>query len=91
MAQLNLPKALARYTNGSTDLKISGATLQDILVNLTAGYNLGTAVLRGDGTIQPYIGVVMGGQLLNKATLLDLQSISVADQSVQLKIAFAGG
>lgn len=91
MAHLKLPKALARYTNGTTDIDIPAATLQDTLSKLTAEYNLGTAVLREDGTIQPYIGVVIGGQLLNKATLADLQAIDVTDQNIQLKTAFAGG
>jgi len=91
MARLRLPKALARYTNGTTEMEVSGTTLQETLAKLTNDHGLGTAILRDDGSIQPYIGVVVGGELLTKAALSDPQSIEVANQDIQLKTAFAGG
>ncbi|MDP5366605.1 MAG: MoaD/ThiS family protein [Paracoccaceae bacterium] len=91
MARLKLPKALARYTNGTTEIEVSETTLKDTLAKLTNDYNLGTAILRDDGSIQPYIGVVVGGELLNKAALTDPSSIEVTNKEIQLKTAFAGG
>jgi hypothetical protein len=91
MARLKLPKALARYTNGTTEIEVSETTLKDTLAKLTNDYNLGTAILRDDGSIQPYIGVVVEGELLNKAALTDPSSIEVTNKEIQLKTAFAGG
>lgn len=91
MARLKLPKALARYTNGTTEIEVSETTLKDTLAKLTNDYNLGTAILRDDGSIQPYIGVVVGGKLLSKAALTDPSSIEVTNKEIQLKTAFAGG
>lgn len=91
MARLKLPKALARFTNGTTEIEVSETTLKDTLAKLTNDYNLGTAILRDDGSIQPYIGVVVGGELLNKAALTDPSSIEVTNKEIQLKTAFAGG
>ena len=91
MTTLKLPKSLARYTSGQTEIETEATTLGAALSHLTETFDLGSAVLQDGGAIQPYIGVVLGGRLLDKATLADASGIDIAGQTVQLKTAFAGG
>ena len=91
MTTLKLPKSLARYTSGQTEIPTEAKTLGAALSQLTETFNLGSAILQDGGAIQPYIGVVLGGQLLDKAILADAATIDISDQTVTLKTAFAGG
>ena len=91
MTKLKLPKSLARYTSGATQIDTEATTLEDALIQLTETYELGNAVLQKNGTIQPYIRVVVDGQILDKATLTNADEIDISGKLVQLKTAFAGG
>jgi hypothetical protein len=91
MTHLQLPKALARHTQGARELDVAGRTLQEALSTLTSDHGLGTAILREDGSLQPYVRIVIDQELLNAASLADLNSVVVEGKTVQLKTAFAGG
>jgi len=91
MTTLKLPKSLARYTSGETEIKTEATTLGGALSQLTEAYDLGSAILQENGAIQPYISIAINGQLIDKAMLANASSIEISGQTVQLKTAFAGG
>lgn len=91
MTKIKLPRALAQYTNGQALIELEAKTLFEALSSLTNTYKLGSALLNEDGSVQPYIGVVLDARLLSRAILADPHAINVADAQIQIKTAFAGG
>jgi hypothetical protein len=91
MPQIKLPRTLAQYTNGQTLIELEAKTLFEVLSSLTNTYKLGSALLNENGSVQPYIGVVLDARLLSRAMLADPQAINVANAQIQIKTAFAGG
>lgn len=89
--RISLPSALARHTGGNSNVTTAARSLYDALSDLTEQYSLGDVLLNEDGSLQPYIRVVIDNSMLSKTALQDLTNINISDKEVELKTAFAGG
>lgn len=72
MATIRIPTPLRPYTNGQSDLTISGETVGQVLENLVQQYPaLRPHIFNDDGELRPFVNLFIGEDNIN-----DLQGIS---------------
>ena len=65
MTTITLPKSMAQYVGGSTSVPVEAHTLYGALQELTERWTLGTALLQENGSLQPYIRVVVDNAIVS--------------------------
>lgn len=90
MAMIRIPTPLRPYTNGQSDLAISGETVGQILDNLVQQYPaLRPHIFNENGELRPFVNLFIGEDNIN-----DLQGISTPVQEgdrILLIPSIAGG
>lgn len=89
--EISLPSALAKHTGGNSTISAPVNSLGEALSHLTEQFSLGEVLLAEDGSLQPYIRVVIDNTVVKKSALNNLAQIDVTDKQIELKTAFAGG
>ena len=91
MTTVTLPKTMAQYAGGETSVPVDADTLHGALRELTERWTLGTALLQEDGSLQPYLRVVVDDTMVSEGSPEALSAVPVEGRTVELKTAFAGG
>ncbi|MCX8062603.1 MAG: MoaD/ThiS family protein [Anaerolineales bacterium] len=90
MATIRIPTPLRPYTNGQSDIPVSGDTVAQVLDNLVDAYPaLRSHIFNENGELRPFVNLFIGEDNIN-----DLQGISTPVQEgdrILLIPSIAGG
>lgn len=90
MAKVLIPTALQRYTNGSEELEVPGATVEAVLRNLTEQYGELKKNLYNDrGELRHFVNVYKGAE--DTRDLQGLQTPVADDEELSIVPSIAGG
>ncbi len=90
MAVVFVPSPLRRHTGGQSRLEVPGATVREVLGNLTTAYpGMSGQILDEGGKVRPYINVFVNGAEMR--TLGGETTSVAAGDEVSVIPAMAGG
>src|SRR5215510_7196659 len=90
MPVLRIPTPLRAYTNGQSDITVSGSNISDVLSDLTAQYPaLKPHIFNEGGELRPFVNLFVG-----ENNIKDLQGVNTPikeEDKVMLIPSIAGG
>ena len=89
MTKIRIPPTLRTETGGEREVEASGATVRELLDDLSSRYPGLQAQIYADGEIAPFVNVYVGGE--DVRTLDGLETPVESNGTVILLPAMAGG
>jgi molybdopterin converting factor small subunit len=89
MTKIRIPPTLRTETGGEREVEASGATVRELLDDLSSRYPGLQAQIYSDGEIAPFVNVYVGGE--DVRTLDGLETTVESNGTVILLPAMAGG
>ena len=90
MPILRIPTPLRTYTNGQSDVMVSGSNISEVLADLTNQYPaIKPHLFSASGDLRPFVNLFVGEHNIN-----DLQGVNTPlqdDQKIMLIPSIAGG
>lgn len=90
MPMLRIPTPLRTYTNGQSEINISGSTVSDALSDLTARYPaIKQHILKENGDLRPFVNLFKGEE--NVRNLQGLETPLTENDRLRIIPSIAGG
>jgi hypothetical protein len=86
-----IPRHLGRFVNGRSEIEVEASNLKATLDILSRDYQLDDVLLTRDGHLQAFIRIVIDDRLVTSRKAEDLSQVPVADKTIEIQSAFAGG
>jgi molybdopterin converting factor small subunit len=90
MPMLRIPTPLRPYTNGQSEITVSGLTVSDVLTDLTVRYpDIRQHILKENGDLRPFVNLFKGEE--NVRNLQGLATPLSANDRLRIIPSIAGG